>query len=230
MFAIQAAFWRAGYDVHKIRDPVADAAPHIATDAPTLFDVGANAGQSALAMLAHFPKANIHCFEPSPTTFKRLNQAVGMWATLNQCAVGSEPGMMTLNENEISELTSLLPLGSDGYGKVEHNVLVPVTTIDSYCVQNSISEIDLLKVDAQGYDHQVLVGAERMLSKIRAILTELTFDDLYEGKTRYDLTLTLLADRGFKLVGVYHPNRGANDGLTSYADFLLVRQKTLLDR
>lgn len=223
LFAIQWAFWRAGYDVHKIRDPFADAALDIATDAPTLFDVGANAGQSTLAMLARFPKANVHCFEPSPRTFKRLKQAVGERATLNQCAVGSEPGMMTLNENEISELTSLLPLGSDGYGKVERNVLVPVTTIDSYCAENSIPEIDLLKIDAQGYDHQVLVGAERMLPKIRAIITELTLDELYEGKTRYDLTMTLLADRGFKLVGVYNPNLGANDGLTSYADFLLAR-------
>jgi hypothetical protein len=41
-----------------------------------VFDVGANIGQTALPVLAHFPNAEVYSFEPHPDTFKRLAEAL----------------------------------------------------------------------------------------------------------------------------------------------------------
>src|SRR5690242_12112417 len=38
----------------------------------TVFDVGANVGHWAALALKINPQANIHCFEPSPTTYRQL--------------------------------------------------------------------------------------------------------------------------------------------------------------
>ncbi len=39
---------------------------------PSIFDVGANVGQTALACRRVIPKASIHSFEPIPETFENL--------------------------------------------------------------------------------------------------------------------------------------------------------------
>src|SRR5438093_481435 len=42
----------------------------------TIFDVGANSGQTALEMVRQFPAARIFSFEPTPSTFARLEHNV----------------------------------------------------------------------------------------------------------------------------------------------------------
>jgi FkbM family methyltransferase len=44
---------------------------------------------------------------------------------------------------------------------------VPVMSLDTYCTENGIAHIDVLKVDVQGHEPAVLRGAERMLSEGR---------------------------------------------------------------
>ena len=41
------------------------------------------------------------------------------------------------------------------------------TTVDSYCKENSIQRIDLLKIDVEGAEYQVMLGARRMLQEKR---------------------------------------------------------------
>ena len=40
---------------------------------------------------------------------------------------------------------------------------VNIISIDEYCETNSISKIDLLKIDTQGYEEQVLSGCYNLI-------------------------------------------------------------------
>jgi hypothetical protein len=73
-----------GYDISKVQpgpsplakvqpspSPFIDIRGHLQTTNPTLFDVGANCGQTIDAMLAHFPGASIHAFEPGRAAFDK---------------------------------------------------------------------------------------------------------------------------------------------------------------
>jgi hypothetical protein len=63
----------------------------------------------------------------------------------------------------------------------------------------------LLKIDAQGYDLEVLRGAERVLleRQIKCILIEIVFINIYEGGPRFDQVFRFLLDHGFRLVSLY---------------------------
>lgn len=203
---LRRAFRRlTGYDLHKMatgQDADWDIQAHVNRWFPVLFDVGANEGQTAKRFRALFPTATIHAFEPGPP-FERLAQMPGIHA--HNIALGSQPGTLTFNENTVSVMSSFLPLGPDGWGEVTNRREVTVSTVDEFCAQHSIEHIDLLKSDTQGFDLEVLKGAERMFAQggIRAVYLEVTFAKLYENLPTFDQLYSFLAERGFHLVGIY---------------------------
>ena len=57
---------------------------------------------------------------------------------------------------------------------------VNVITLDHYC-ENKIDNIDLLKIDTQGYEDKVLQGSLNNLRNNNIkVITEITFSDIYE--------------------------------------------------
>jgi len=60
-----------------------------------------------------------------------------------------------------------------------------------------------LKIDTQGYDLEVLHGAERLMDRVEAIETELSFLPIYQATPGYDTVLKLLRARGFVVSGIY---------------------------
>ena len=63
-------------------------------------------------------------------------------------------------------------------------ILVDTRSIDSFCEENKINYIDLLKVDAEGNEKNILLGSEKFLKngKIHAIYVEIA-----ETKKNYDI-------------------------------------------
>ncbi|MFL6733645.1 MAG: FkbM family methyltransferase, partial [Sphingomicrobium sp.] len=79
----------------------------LATDLPllqvtTVFDVGANVGQSVETYLREFPTATIHAFEPVPDTFAQLQANVGHNArvAIHNIAFGAKPGELKMSVPE----------------------------------------------------------------------------------------------------------------------------------
>src|SRR4051812_36845319 len=64
----------------------------------TIFDVGANVGQTALKFAIAFPEARIFCFEPVTSTLRKLGKNVQGFRsiTCHQLALGAEAGEATI--------------------------------------------------------------------------------------------------------------------------------------
>lgn len=205
-------------------DPLFDIARILNRSDPTIFDVGANVGQTAKSLRRIFSSPRIHCFEPSPTTFSLLAQSIGAAPniSINNIGLGDQPGTLELNENDYSDMSSFLQFG-DVWGSVKNRVHVPISTVDAYCAERNISQIDLLKTDTQGYDFHVLRGGDRKISsgQVRFILTEIVLDDMYVGVERFDKILGHLFDRSFSLFGFY--NQHWRRDKLSWADAVFVR-------
>ena len=59
--------------------------------------------------------------------------------------------------------------------------MVEIDTVDNYCQSNEIGKIDILKIDTQGYEDKVLLGASNMINnkRIKFIEFEIIFSDIY---------------------------------------------------
>lgn len=180
----------------------------------TVFDVGANTGQTSLEFLHRFPSASIHSFEPYLAAFDKLHQATSGYSRIKpiQSALGESAGQQVLYVNSESATNSLLPnaIEADRYqpkgsADPKGTASIAITTVDDYCKQESIPHIDLLKMDTQGYELKVLQGADHMLASgnISAIYSEVLFAPLYRNQAYFHDIYGHLYARGFRLVNLY---------------------------
>lgn len=171
----------------------------------SIFDVGANIGQSANKFREAFPLANIYCFEPVLGNFQELHKSAkgDSYVQCFHMALGSAPGTGKIYLTDHSTTSSLIePENSLGFEEVQ------IDTIDSFCAVRGIERIDLLKVDAEGFDLEVLKGAASLLSSasVAFVLAEVGF---HPGDTRhvlFDFVREFLMANGFHVYGFYDQN------------------------
>lgn len=186
-------------------------------DPKTIFDVGANVGQTALDLIAHFPSAFVHSFEPTPDTFAKLRQAVQGRSNVmaRNLALGSTRGHSAIHAHAGGEWNSMLMVSDDLSARAKTNgwsvssepmsVDVSVSTVDDYCREHRVDHIDLLKIDTQGYELEVLRGSIDMLSlkRVHLVFMEMPLIPLYEGQSTFDELYRFMADSDYLLSGLY---------------------------
>jgi len=81
--------------------------------------------------------------------------------------------------------------------------------LDSFVSEHSISRIDLLKIDTQGFEVDVLRGARKSFEAgiVRAVLTELNYVSIYDNQEGYWEIERELAKAGFALIDLYEKVR-----------------------
>ena len=209
--AVKHFLRRAGIDIRFIPelgfDAYADMRKLAATDRPVVFDVGANRGQSIGHFRNAFAQPMIHAFEPGRDTFAELQRRTTGVPDLhlNNVALGSRAESRTFLQNERDDMSSFLEPSVDAWGEIKERYPVEITTVDDYCAAHGIERIDILKSDTQGFDLDVLKGANQIIDNraIGLIFMEITFSDMYKGLPRFDEIYAFLADRGFALVSFY---------------------------
>ena len=187
---------------------------------PVVFDVGANVGSYSKSWLSY--DANIHAFEPGEKAFALLEEKYGQTITANNIALAAHSGEHYLYQvKDDSRLASLLKRSHPNHTWVKSE-RVKCLSLDEYCESKRITEIDFLKIDVEGYEMEVLKGAETMLDNIKRIQFEfggahiekgLYFRDFYNLLTpKFDLHYILID--GIEKIEVYDEKlenfKGAN--------------------
>jgi hypothetical protein len=132
---------------------------------------------------------------------------------------------IVLHEN--SELNTLKEKG-DPSGSRRGTEEVEVETVDAFCESNDIESIDLLKMDVQGWEMEVIHGAENMIeeNKVQFILSEVAFRRADEDMQHFSELNDYLEGAGFWLCGFYDPFRwGARKQFVGFVDALYMRRE-----
>lgn len=185
---------------------------------PVCFDIGANKGQTIEFLLSVFHAPTIYAFEPLSDTFSALVQRFSqMNVFAHQAAMGANVGTMEINEFASSDLSSFLSLSDNPESRFNGGTpqkvrSVQVLTVDNFVQKNGIKRIDLLKSDTQGFEMEVLRGADKSLQVglIRNIYLELNFIPIYDGQASPAEVFEFLKDKGFGLVDFYEKERHNN--------------------
>lgn len=174
-------------------------------------DVGANRGQYRDFLRAHGDyDGPIHSFEPNPDCASALEARAATdseW-TVSCCALGREESTMALNVMRSSAFSSFHspdPTAVPELGmlnEVVERCEVSVRRLDTVPLQASSgagAERIFLKLDTQGFDLEVLKGAEGILSRVVALQTEASVLPIYQQMPDIVETLETLKGRGFTL-------------------------------
>ena len=175
----------------------------------TVFDVGANIGQTRKYFRFHLPAANIYSFEPVAATFAQLrNSAAGDTnCVLENMALGDEAGEKTIRlfDGDMTVLNSLRDDVMNNAANAKEET-IRIDTLDHYCQVNGISKIDLLKIDTEGFEINVLKGAEQMLQNghISFVYCETGFQQSNQRNTYFPTLTEFLAEQGYYFFGLYN--------------------------
>ncbi len=196
-------------------------------NAPVIFDVGANVGQSVDRFLRLFPESAIHSFEPSPTTYEKLQSHCSPFPNVKawNYGVGREEAVLPFQENDNSDMSSFLSPSEFSWGKIIKTTDVPVITLDSFSKKQGIDFIHILKSDAQGYDFEVFKGAEGLMkeNRIGLIYFEFIFSDMYKNLPRFHDVFRYLTENNFDLVAFYDSH--FQNELVSWTDALFINKE-----
>jgi hypothetical protein len=89
-----------------------------------------------------------------------------------------------------------------GYARKSQNEVIYVnsTKLDTFCINNQISKIDILKIDVQGFEVLCLQGALDILINTACVTVEISLYDFYENNNSSLLEVELIMkDAGFSL-------------------------------
>lgn len=142
----------------------------------TMIDVGSHIGHYSVVASEKIQQGTIVAFEPTPKNCQRILENfrlndIESIARLEQSALSNKSGtakFIVNHESEINRLESNADVEKD-------TILVTTIKLDTYCKKNKITNIDVLKIDTEGFELQVLQGCENMLltKRIKTILFEL---------------------------------------------------------
>jgi FkbM family methyltransferase len=178
-------------------------------------DVGANVGRWTLALLKHAPTARGLLLEPGSVS-SELERAVAGFrsVTLRVAAAGAREGVASFFESSGASEGSTLVEGAHLPNSLRRPV--QVVTIDAELNRLGWNGVDVMKVDTEGFDLDVLRGAEGAIQRrsIRWIQFEYNVHWRIRGATLLAAAQVL---KGYELYLVQDGLRRAN--LTRYGEY-----------
>lgn len=128
-----------------------------------VFDIGANVGSWTARALQINPALEIHCFEPSHSTFETLlaNQFPSN-VICNNFGLSSAPAEAQLHIFKdgagINSLYRRQGLEGIGLQPQAQQESIRLETVDRYIRMHGIEQVDLVKVDVEGHELEVFKG------------------------------------------------------------------------
>jgi FkbM family methyltransferase len=191
-----------------------------------IFDVGAYVGEFAKLCRSLWPSAGLICFEVLPHSVKELRN----WclhdgnAVVIESLLGAET-KSSVRFHEMETASSVLEEHIPQSAPARH---YPMQTIDELVKNKGITAPNLLKLDVQGYELEVLKGAQKTLPQVSAVLAEVNFIDIHRGAPLVDELIVFMGDNGFVAYDICGLARRPLDQALWQADFIFVPRTSSL--
>ena len=159
-------------------------------------DIGANIGQYTKLLLEK-TNSNIVSFEPLPEAFnelKKIELKFSKRLKVFNLAIGENSNNLDLfYENQKSEKASLIQ-NLEKLSFIKDNnknkISVEVRNLDSFDDFFKDQKIDFIKIDTEGFEYEVLKGAQKILEthKPKFIQMEFNWHQLIRNQTLYNIS------------------------------------------
>jgi len=174
-----------------------------------IIDVGSNIGQSQNHFAKNLPGAQIHCIEPVRETYDLLKiNVIGSNTKCHNIAFGERPDEIEIKINTDSPYSVTNTLSQEIDSTVDNFRLekIQVDTLNNWTRTNNINHINYLKIDTEGYDLNVLKGADELLKEksIDFIQVEVGMNPFNTFHVGYNDIVDYLEEREYYIYGIYN--------------------------
>ena len=184
-----------------------------------VLDIGAATGEWTRLALRHWPTARYFLMEPLEERRTRL------------AALSREHSNVRFTLSGAGARSGELPIGIvpndlDGSSFLYSDVprLVSVRAIDDLLISGEVEQPQFIKIDVQGYERNVLEGAEQAMLHCPLILLEVQFFRYEPSMWLVHESIAWMTDRGFRPYEIVDVLRRPYDGAMGQCDILFVRK------
>lgn len=170
------------------------------------YDLGANIGfYTLLSAYLTFPNGKVISLEPVNKTFERLKANIDINDKISNCvscykiAASNSAGELEIftASKDLHAWNSLVaPQNKDEFTKE----IIKTISLDSLFENENLPVPNFIKIDVEGWEENVLIGAKQILTKFSpTLLIEFTKDNLSRADTSYQKLINILSDYGYNL-------------------------------
>jgi FkbM family methyltransferase len=198
-----------------------------------VIDIGANTGQFAESLIDFGFKGEIISFEPTSKAYSMLQKRARKypnWKIAERCAIGNFNGSIDIHVSRnslfssIKNITDEYALYNEG-SRSETVENVKIVTFDSIS-SKYINKEDrvFLKIDTQGFEKEVLEGAQDALRKVWGVKIEIPLVPIYkEVKMGAADILHYFEKRGFRCLSLQPVAVNNQTGVVHEVDGIFVK-------
>ena len=186
---------------------------------PLIIDVGSKNGESVKRFSKIFKNFQCHCFEPSPS-FKNLyasyknhkniflsNFGLSNKEEVKDFYILHQIGMSTLNKIDIKSKSLINKATYRGVKPeefIKEKIKVKLFQLDKYIKKNKITKASILKIDVEGHESEVIIGAIDSIKKnvFDFIELEINLSNFYKKKINFLNIERFLIPNGYKFYGI----------------------------
>ena len=190
-----------------------------------IHDIGAARGEWARLAASVWPHAAIVGFEPNARERAALDATASALVKFSYhlCCLGERAGEIRYEDKGTQ--TSVLDAGGALGAAVS-----PMHRLDALIAEGRVAGPDFLKLDVQGYELEVLRGAEQAMRGARAVLLEVSFEEFFPGVPTVENVVAFMDARGYAWHDVMGIIRRPDDDCLFQMDVLFVKKDDVLRR
>lgn len=196
----------------------------------TIIDIGANVGEFTIIFAELFPDATVFAFEPLPNCYRQLQERTKNRNNIHcyNVGLGNEDGSMEIHESDWHPASSFREMDSLHKMNYPHSsgskdLTVNIKRLDDVLEGEKLVDNIFIKMDVQGFEDEVIKGGNKIFSKAKVIIVEVSFEQLYKGEPLFHGLYSLLEPLGFKFAGNLKQSVNKKDGRFLQADCIFIK-------
>ena len=181
----------------------------------TIIDVGAHEGETIKLFLKYFNINKIISYEASKINYKKLNKFDNSKIILNNIALGNEEKELEFFQTSESSSSTFRKINHDSkYFKRKKKILsffnmkeyiikselIKLKTLEGEFTRLDLKDVDILKIDTEGFEFDVIKGAKNKIKNIKYILFEHHYDQMIIKDYKFSQINNYLKQQNFKKI------------------------------
>jgi FkbM family methyltransferase len=194
-----------------------------------IVDVGANHGGWTTEALKYFPNSYYTLLEPQKSLENFMKDLLANpKIKLHTVGAGSQTGKLKLTIGALDYESTFRYSENDAREKGLSQVEVPVVTLNELLRNTSLPTPEIIKIDAEGFDIEVLKGSSDFFGKTEIFLVEVGIG-IEDIENSFLKTINWMDDKGYKLFEITHLNRWGLFGVLGLAELCFIKKNGFID-
>jgi len=193
----------------------------------SIFDIGAYRGEWTKQVSSIFHNATFVMIEAQPQKLLQLEDMASKIGSDRVKVISALLGSVRADAVTFNLMETGSSVLTENTSFSSKSILLQMTTLDNVIDENNLQAPGLVKIDAQGYELEILKGSQRALQSAEACLLETSLIEYNKGAPLIAETVRFMSSQGFVVYDLCGQSRRQSDSALFQLDIMFVKETSI---